>query len=652
MFKLRFSKIGLTAALGAILALTLGALGGALLALTRDLPQIRSLEGFRPSAVTRIYSADGLLLAELFQENRDPVALSEIPADLLSALLTTEDRNFYHHSGVDPRGVLRAATRNIRAGAFVEGASTISQQIAKTLFLTPKKNLVRKFREAILAFQLERRFTKDEILTLYLNQIYLGSGAYGVAAAAKRYFDKPVADLDLAECALIAGLPKAPSRYSPLLNPDLALARRNLVLRQMRDTGAISAERYHLALASPLQTSAGSRRETPVAPYFIETVKAELEAAVGPTRLYREGLRVVTTLSSRLQTAAESALRKGLEPFNQSQSPADGRSPVEGALICLDIHTGGILALVGGADFSSGPFNRASVARRQPGSAFKPLLFAYAIEQGFTQASPLLDAPVVFRGADRGRDWAPANFSPDFDGEIPLRKVLALSKNIPAVRLMEKVGPQAVARFAHRLGIESPLQPNLSLALGTSEVTLAELTAAYAVFARQGNHIRPFGLAEVQDRAGRVIWRAKPQKSAAMSREDAAITTDLLSAVIREGTGRNAGVPGHPLAGKTGTTDEYRDALFVGFSPEIAAGVWVGRDDRRPIGPGATGARSALPIWTDFMRAALTGRPAASFDVPPTLTRVLMDPASGRSAGPPPSPAVEALFKKGTAPRP
>jgi penicillin-binding protein 1A len=389
-----------------------------------------------------------------------------------------------------------------------------------------------------------------------------------------------------------------------------------------------------------------------LAPYFIETVKAELEAAVGPARLYREGLRVVTTLSSRLQAAAESALRKGLEPLNGSQGPADGGAPVEGALICLDIHTGGILALVGGADFSSSPFNRATAARRQPGSAFKPLLFACAIEQGFTQASPLLDAPVLFRGADRGRDWAPANFSPDFEGEISLRRALAASKNIPAVRLMEKVGPQAVVRFAHRLGIESPLQPNLTLALGASEVTLAELTAAYAVFARRGNHIRPFGLAEVQDRAGRVIWRARPQKSAAMSREDAAITTDLLTAVTREGTGRGAGVPGHPLAGKTGTTDEYRDALFVGFSPEIAAGVWVGRDDRRPIGPEATGARIALPIWTDFMRAALTGRPTAGFDVPPDLTRVLLDPASGLPAGPPPSPAVGALFKKGSAPRP
>jgi penicillin-binding protein 1A len=652
MFKLRFSKTGLAIALVTLLALICGAAGGALLALTRDLPQIRSLEGFSPSAVTRIYSADGLLLAELFQENRDPVSLSDIPADLISALLTTEDRNFYHHSGVDPKGVLRAAARNIRAGAFVEGASTITQQLAKTLFLTPKKTLVRKLREAILAFQLERRYTKDEILTLYLNQIYLGSGAYGVAAAARRYFDKPVTDLELAECALIAGLPKAPSRYSPLVNPELALTRRNLVLRQMRDTDAISAERYHLAISSPLATSPGSRRETPVAPYFIETVKAELEAAVGPARLYREGLRVVTTLSSRLQAAAESTLGRGLETLNGSHSQVHGVPPVEGALICLDIHTGGILALVGGADFSRSPFNRATAARRQPGSAFKPLLFACAIEQGFTQASPLLDAPVVFRGADQGRDWAPANFSPGFDGEIPLRKALALSKNIPAVRLLEKVGPQAAVRFAYRLGIESPLQPNLSLALGASEVTLAELTAAYAVFARQGNHIRPFGLAEVQDRVGRVIWRARPQKSAAMSREDGAITTDLLTAVIREGTGRGAEVPGHPLAGKTGTTDEYRDALFVGFSPEIAAGVWVGRDHRRPIGPGASGARSALPIWTDFMRAALTGRPTAGFDVPPGLTRVLMDPASGRAAGPPPSPAVGALFKKGTTPRP
>ncbi|MFY9942632.1 MAG: PBP1A family penicillin-binding protein [Desulfobacterales bacterium] len=652
MFKLRFSKTGLAIALVTLLALICGAAGGALLALSRDLPQIRSLEGFRPPAVTRIYSADEVLLAKLFQENRDPVALSEIPADLISALLTTEDRNFYRHSGVDPKGVVRAVAKNIRAGAFVEGASTITQQIAKTLFLTPQKTLVRKLREAILAFQLERRYTKDEILALYLNQIYLGSGAYGVVAAARRYFDKPVADLDLAECALIAGLPKAPSRYSPLVNPELALARRNLVLRQMRDTGTISAERYHLALSTPLQTIAGSRQGTPVAPYFIETIKAELETALGPARLYREGLRVTTTLSSRLQTAAEKALRKGLDALNPADRPAAETSPVEGALICLDIRSGGILALVGGSDFATRPYNRASVARRQPGSAFKPVLFACAIEQAFTQASLLLDAPVVFRGADQGRDWKPENFGRTFDGEMSLRKALAQSKNIPAVRLMEKVGPQAVVRFARRLGIESPLPANLALALGAAELTLEELTAAYAVFARQGNHVQPFGLAEVQDRAGRVIWRAHPRKSAAMSRGDAAITTDLLTAVIREGTGRGAGVLEHPLAGKTGTTNEHRDALFVGFSPEIAAGVWVGRDDQRPIGPEATGARSALPIWIDFMRAALAGRPTAGFDVPPDLTRVLLDPASGLPAGPPPSPAVGALFKKGTTPRP
>ncbi len=459
MFKLRFPKTGLTLAFGALLALICGALGGALLALTRDLPQILSLEGFSPSAVTRIYSADEVLLAEVFQENRDPVALSEIPADLIAALLTTEDRNFYRHSGVDPKGVMRAIAKNIRAGTFAEGASTITQQIAKTLFLTPKKTLVRKLREAILAFQLERRYTKDEILALYLNQIYLGSGAYGVAAAARRYFDKPVEDLDLAECALIAGLPRAPSRYSPLANPELALARRNLVLRQMRDTGAISAERYQLALSTPLQPITDSRPSATAAAYFVEAVKAELEAAVGPAGLYREGLRVTTTLSSRLQTAAESAVRKGLVPLNAAKSPAAGSAPVEGALICLDIRTGGILALVGGSDFATRPYNRASVARRQPGSAFKPLLFACAVEQGFTQASLLLDAPVVFRGADQGRDWKPENFGQSFDGEMPLRKALALSKNIPAVRLMEKVGPHAVVRFAHRLGIESPLQP-------------------------------------------------------------------------------------------------------------------------------------------------------------------------------------------------
>jgi penicillin-binding protein 1A len=654
MFKLRFSKTGLKFAIGALLAIICGALGGALLALTRDLPQIRSLEGFSPSAVTRIYSADGVLLAQLFQENRDPVALSEIPADLIAALLTTEDRNFYRHSGVDPKGVIRAIGKNIRVGTFAEGASTITQQIAKTLFLTPKKTLVRKLREAILAFQLERRYTKDEILALYLNQIYLGSGAYGVAAAARRYFDKPVADLGLAECALVAGLPKAPSRYSPWPIRSWPWRAETSFCGKCA-TPAPSAPNATIWRFQPLckRPSVPTRAQQrppilsrPSRPNWKRPSDrhASTGKACGSPPPFQADCKPRPSTPSRRDSSPST------QP--QSSAAAGGVFPVEGALVCLDARTGGILALVGGSDFATRPYNRASVARRQPGSAFKPVLFACAIEQGFTQASLLLDAPVVFRGADQGRDWKPENFGRTFDGEMSLRKALAQSKNIPAVRLMEKLGPHAVVRFARRLGIESPLQPNLTLALGTAELTLEELTAAYAVFARQGNHVRPFGLAEVQDRAGRVIWRTRPQKSAAMSREDAGITTDLLAAVVREGTGSGAGVLEHPLAGKTGTTNEYRDALFVGFSPEIVAGVWIGRDDQRPIGPEATGARTALPIWIDFMRAALAGRPTAGFDAPPDLTRVLIDPDSGRLADPAASGAVGALFRKGSTPRP
>ena len=628
-----------------------GGLIGAFFAFTRDLPQIRTLEAFRPQAVTRIYSADKQLLAELYLEKRDPVPLDSIPSYIIAALIATEDRKFYTHSGLDLKGIARALIKDIIAGEFVEGASTITQQLAKTLFLTSRKTMVRKIKEAILAFQLERRYTKDEILELYLNQVYFGSGAYGVKSAARMFFNKPVGNLSLAECALIAGMPKSPSRFSPLINADLALKRRNIVLRQMLATGNIGVEDYNQAVAEEIRIG-GKSKNLARTPYFVEYVKKYLEDILGASRLYKGGLSIYTTLDLKLQSAAQRAVADGLLALDKRMEKQNIRQAVpQAALVAQEVKSGAILAMVGGRDFDKSPFNRATAARRQPGSAFKPIVYAYAVEQGFAQNKLILDAPVAFKGTGENDDWHPQNFSKAFLGEITLRKALAISQNIPAVRLIEMLGPNSVARFAQRLGIESRLAPYLSLSLGSSEVTLLDLTTAYTVFARGGKWIEPFGTMEVTDHRNRIIWRAKPQKKLVMSREGAAIVTNMLEGVVQEGTGRKALTLRGPVAGKTGTTNNYQDALFIGFSPAIAAGVWVGLDPGGTLGDRETGAKAALPIWIQFMKnAPVTGSPPY-FDLPDNVIKVHMNPQTGMLAADGSESSVEALFIKGTEPK-
>ncbi|MGD8256661.1 MAG: PBP1A family penicillin-binding protein, partial [Desulfobacterales bacterium] len=548
-------------------------------------------------------------------------------------------------------GIARAIIKDLQAGKFVEGASTITQQLAKTLFLTPRKSLVRKIKEAILAFQLERRYTKDEILEMYLNQVYFGSGAYGVESAAQLFFGKPVQDLNLTECALIAGMPKSPSRYSPFVNRDLALKRKNIVLRQMLDTGIIADSTYHQAVDSKIQIES-RKKKTKNAPYFVEYVKTLLEETLGDSRLYKGGLSVHTTLDFKLQQTAEKAVADGLSAL-ESRMIQTGieTSGLQSALISLDVISGGIIAMVGGKNFYESPFNRVIKAKRQPGSAFKPIVYAYAIEQGFSQNQLILDAPVVFKGTGGGDDWQPENFSKHYLGEITLRKALAVSQNIPAVRLIEMLGAQSTIHFAHRLGIESTLKPNLALALGTSEVTLMNLVAAYGVFPRKGKWVDPFAVSEVIDLNGRVVWRSKPLKRLVMSREGAAIMTNMLEGVVREGTGRSAqNLPG-PIAGKTGTTNDYRDALFVGFSPAVVTGVWVGRDSGGTLGDKETGAKAALPIWMEFMQTALLRKTHQYFDFPENVIQVYMDPKTGQRSNDVSGDSVVALFKKGSEPQ-
>ncbi|MDJ0784160.1 MAG: penicillin-binding protein 1A [Desulfosarcinaceae bacterium] len=627
-------------------AVLCGTTVGAFIGLTRDLPQIRALGDFQPAMVSRLYDIEGELIAEFYAEKREPVPLTAIPPLLVTALLTTEDRKFYDHSGVDIRGILRAIIKDIQARRFAEGASTLTQQLAKTLFLTPRKTLVRKLKEAILAIQLERRYTKAELLTLYLNQVYFGSGAYGVAAAAETFFGKSLEALSLAECALIAGMPKAPSRYSPLVNPELARKRRDVVLQQMLATAAISPEAHLKATAEDLRLRKrqNGRRK---APYFVDQVRNELETLVGTALLYKGGLTIYTTLSWRLQQAAEAAVEKGLDAL-ATRMLARGQQDLtpQGALVALDVASGGIRAMVGGRHYPGSSFNRVLAAQRQPGSAFKPLVFAYALEHGFSQADILLDAPVAYGRGEGQAEWRPENFNKGYQGEMSLRYALAESANIPAVRLMEAVGPASVVSFAHRLGISAQLNANLALALGASEVNLLELTAAYAVFPNRGEAVTPYTILEIQDNRGATLYRAHPQRRVVMSRAGAAIMTDMLQAVIQEGTGRPVAYLGARLAGKTGTTSAYRDALFLGFSPHIAAGVWVGVDDFSSMGSGETGSRAALPIWADFMEAHLAAAPLAYFDRPADVVKRHIDPFSGQHRDPLSRSAVAALFRK------
>ena len=632
-----------------IIAVICGSITGMVLSLISDLPQIRSLETFTPSAITRIYSSDNVLLAELYKKKREPVPLKKIPDYLKKALIITEDRQFYSHCGIDIKGIARAVITDIMAGKFVQGASTITQQLSKTLFLTPDKTLKRKLKEAFLALQLERRYTKDEILELYLNQIYLGSGAYGVASAAKIFFDKPVTELQLSECAMIAAMPKAPSRFSPLVNQKLAVKRRNIVLSQMANAGIINSDKYRTAINTPFIPIKNKTRHK--APYFVDYVKNILENQIGAARLYNGGLTILTTLSSRMQEISDRSIAHGISDLKARREKKHIPLPdPQGALIAIDVKTGGILAMIGGTDYGKSHFNRATTALRQPGSAFKPIVYAHAIEQGFNQAMRILDAPIAFQGASKKKEWRPKNFSKTYLGEMTLRYALTHSKNIPAVRLIEKLGTSSVIDFAQKSGIQSRLAPNLSLALGTSELHLMELTASYAIFANKGTYIRPHGILEIRDAGQRVIWKPSIEKRTAISRDSAAIITNMLEGVILEGTAKKAKIIHRPIAGKTGTTNKYKDALFVGFSPSIACGVWVGCDDFSTLGPYETGARAALPIWIEFMDNALTYRDYDYFDIPDNVVKVRIDPITGKpvSDG---ADGVDALFRKGNAPK-
>lgn len=622
----------------------LGIFCGSFYALFHDLPQINSLKLFRPSAVTRIYSSDNILLASLFRHQREPIPIAQIPDDLIRALICTEDRNFFSHPGVDLKGIARAIIHDIKTGSYEQGASTITQQLAKTLFFSSEKSISRKVKEMLVTFQIERRYSKREILELYLNQIYFGSGAYGIEAAASAYFGKHAQDLTLPESALIAGLPKAPSRYSPLNDPERAKHRRNVVLSLMAETNTITREVYEQAIADSMALSPADKPSS-LAPHFIDYVLDGL-SDLGIDDIYTRGYTIYTTLDYSHQMRAERAVAKGIAAIKTRMTASGISDPKpESALVAIDVNTGGILSLVGGSNPVQGTFNRVTDARRQPGSAFKPFVYAAAISQGFSQSMLIPDAPLAFDSASN-RDWEPGNFSGSYLGEIPLRKALALSKNTPAIRIAQQVGPAAIIRLSRQAGIISPLTFDLSLALGTSEVTLLELTAAYSLFPNQGNWSPPFAIESIKDMSGNNVYQHHHEKQAVVTRQTAAIVTDMLKAVISEGTGRKALVLKTELAGKTGTTDQFKDALFIGFSSSVAAGVWVGRDNAQTLGKNETGSRAALPIWIDYMKQPEGKQPSRFFDIPDGTEVLYMDPDTGTTTKYQGSGTVRALFLK------
>ena len=688
-----------------------------------QVPELQAALDYHPSLISKVYDRDGNLLAEFASERRILVPISQIPQVMQDAIIAIEDEHFYSHRGLDILGIFRAAWSNFQAGTIVQGGSTLTQQLSKSLFLSPDRSLTRKIREALVALQLEKKLTKSRILELYLNQVYFGSGAYGIESATRTYFDKSCSDLDLPEAALLAGLPKAPSRFTPLQNPDSAIARRNLVLNRMEQAGYISRAELNKALATELKLNPGTRFQTK-APYFVEVLRRNLEMEFGSKFLYSSGAKIYTHLDLHYQKIAEKAMVKGLHLVTKRRGwrgpvydmeitqirPPEGfpgiaeitdvasdrltikfadiefvqlfkdiwirnadlkklvpgdkvwfvadeyenldgdlkikagyitqEPQVEASLLSVNPKTGETLAWIGGYNFKKSQFDRVSQSRRQPGSAFKPFIYAAALDEQYTNSDIVYDTPIVIEKTwgpieDKEEDpqdvvlgedgepieeekeyWKPHNYSEEFYGPTTLRMGLSKSRNIISIHLLEQVGVSRVIRMARQMGITSPLSPTLSLALGSSEMTLMELVRAYGGFATMGSIAEPMMISRIEDRNGKIVREYYPAIRNALSPETAFLTNYLLQGVIQHGTGVSARVLNRQAGGKTGTTNSYHDAWFIGFTPEIVTGVWVGADMAEPIYRKATGASTALPIWLEYMKKVLVDYPPSEFYVP------------------------------------
>jgi penicillin-binding protein 1A len=686
-----------------------GALAGLLLVYSTDLPQVQELEHYRPSAITELYDDHGRIIGSFALQRRVVATYEDYPQVLREALISIEDKDFYRHSGINLWRIAGAAYRDIESAGRVQGGSTLTMQLARNLFLSPDRSFHRKIQEALLAVQIERRFTKPQIFTLYANQIYLGHGVYGFEAASEFYFSRPAKQLALDEACLLAGLPKSPSYYSPILHLDRALKRRNLVINSMLEDGKLTAEQASAARNRPVELKL-QRDPNPPAPYFVEEIRRYLETKYGSDQVHQGGLRVYTSLDMDLQRAANQSVLDGLASYERrhgwkgrlenvltkevtlanyhhpdwddepevngyehalvtgvsagsamikfgshtsSLAPADAAwthrklheilrpgdivyvkilalapdgkarvslerdSGAQGALLAIDNPSGGIKAMVGGRDFNESKFNRATQALRQVGSSFKPYVYTAAIDQGAKPDDTILDAPVTFQTASG--PYTPHNYDEKFEGTITLRRALAQSRNIPALKLADSLGIKTVIDYAHRFGITSNLRPYLPVALGAAEVTPLEQTSAFSVFPNDGVRITPRYITKVTDYQGRVLEEDFPDVKDAISARTARIMTSMLQEVVLHGTAIAASAMKYPLGGKTGTTNDFTDAWFVGFSPTLTCGVWMGYDEKKSLGAKETGGHAALPIWMDFMKVALAGKDPGIFQPLPEL---------------------------------
>lgn len=727
--------------------------------LLAKLPRVDRLADYKPPIVSQVFGDDGSLVGEFYLERRIVVPVNKMPKKLIQAFVAAEDASFYSHKGIDYFGIVRAAIKNVISMRKKEGASTITQQVTKSMLLTPEKKFSRKIKEAVLATRMEEKLSKDEILYLYLNQIYLGGGSYGVQAAAETYFGKNVDQLNLAEMAMLAGLPKAPNAYSPIKHMEKARERQGYVLDRMVKEGYITPVEAEHARKTPIVIQSMKKVNSEQSAYFLEHLRIQLEQKYGEDQLYKGGLKIYTTMNAEMQRAAFESLRKGLKEVDKRQgyrgatkylndteveafcskveegidsavlktgetyqgvvvgfnpqkgeilvrvgdrrgilarknmswagklgmvdhygkpdkagksltlgsvidvsvvSPEIGKDgaqfaldqtpDVQAALVSIDPRTGAVKAMVGGYDFKKSQFNRAIQAKRNAGSAFKPIIYSAALDKGFSPATIIEDAEVEYPDG-AGGIWKPKNYDNTFRGPVTMREALTYSINIVSVKIMEQIGAQYAAEYARKFGFVSPIPDNLALALGAATISPFELTAAYTVFANKGLLTPQYFISRVTDAEGTVLQETQPPVPVpVISPENAYVITNLMQSVVASGTGHRASVIGRPVAGKTGTTNDAKDAWFIGFIPQLVTGVWVGYDQERSLGAGGSGGQAAAPIWGDFMQKAVVRLPPEDFEATENVTFVLINPRTGRLAREGTPGAVMECFIKGSEP--
>lgn len=640
--KVKYTKVFIIA----FIVFTVLSAGAGLGFLTASIQTMPGLKGeIRPAASSQIFDINGNLITTVHSvENRLPVPITKIPKDLQNAFVAAEDVRFYQHMGVDPRGILRAVWANLTNHEVSEGGSTITQQLAKNALLSQERTLKRKIQEAVLAMQIERQYSKSEILEMYLNQIYFGHGAYGVQAAAQVYFGKNVENLNLAECAMLAGIPKSPNYYSPSSNLKAAKERQATVLDQMVKYEYIDGNTANKALHTDIKIASAAKQDSAVAPYFVDYVIQLLIDKYGADAVYKDGLKIYTTLDLDMQQAAEKAMNQ--LPTYRTEN---GIKQPQGALVAIEPRTGYIKAMVGGR--GGDQFNRAVLAERQPGSSFKPFVYLAALESGMTPASIIDDKPISFGS------WSPVNYDRKFRGPVTMRSALEQSLNVITVKLADQVGSDKVLYYAQQMGISTLVlsgptnDRNLAMSLGglTRGVTPLEMASAYSVLANQGVRVEPTAISKIIDRNGRVLEQNTPHEKVVVNERSVFLLVDMMKGVLTNGTGGAANI-GRPAAGKTGTTSDYKDAWFVGFTPDLAAAVWMGNDNNDELNE-VTGGTIPAEVWHDFMNSALAKTPARDFVRPDGIVAATVSTKDGLLVNDPKNKdAHNELFIEGTQP--